>query len=120
MGITWRLESKTIWNWKKNEINKRKDRLKEIKKIKQILEDYDDDKDDENYYKGTNFAKKLKFREKEIEMDNRDRQREKEEIDLLKEKIVNQGGSLSDLEAEIRKVIYFPILFIHSLIIFNF
>jgi RNA-binding protein 25 len=105
---------------KKNEINKRKDRLKEIKKIKQILEDYDDDKDDENYYKGTNFAKKLKFREKEIEMDNRDRQREKEEIDLLKEKIVNQGGSLSDLEAEIRKVIYFPILFIHSLIIFNF
>ena len=89
---------------KKNEINKRKDRLKEGKKLKQILEDYEDEKDDVNYYKGNNLAKKLKFREKEIEMDNRDRQREKEEIDLLKEKIVNQGGSLSDLEAEIKRV----------------
>ena len=65
------------------------------------------------------MAKKLKLREKEIEMDNRDRLHEKEEIDQLKEKIVNQGGSLSDLEAEIKRVIfYFSPIYLKIVFIF--
>lgn len=87
---------------KKNEIHKRKILLKEAKKLRQFMEDYEDDKDDSNFYKGSNLEKKLKAREKEIEVDNRDRIREKEELEELKKKLAEKG--FADVESEAKKV----------------
>lgn len=85
---------------KKNEMQKRKISLKEAKKLRQFMEDYDDEKDDSTYFKGSSLEKKLKFREKEIESDNRDRQREKEEIEELKKRLSEKGFSDVDHEAK--------------------
>ena len=61
---------------------------KEAKKLRQFLKDYDDDKDDQVYFKGgAHLKKKLQVREKEIETDNRDRQRERDELDQLKKRL---------------------------------
>jgi len=88
---------------KRDELNRRKNLAKEGKKLKQFLEDYDDEKDDSNFYKGASLAKKLKLREREIELDNRDRMREKDEIDELKRKLVKQGHE-TDVEEQLRKI----------------
>ena len=61
---------------------------KEAKKLRQFLEDYDDYKDDQVYFKGEDhLEKKLEVREKEIETDNRERQRERDELDQLKKRL---------------------------------
>ncbi len=60
-----------------------------------VVHSYDDEKDDSNFYKGASLAKKLKLREREIELDNRDRMREKDEIDELKRKLIK--GKLDDI-----------------------
>ena len=87
---------------KKGEMQKRKVVLKEAKKLRQFLEDYEDEKDDSTFYKGSSLEKKLKFREKEIELDNRDRQREKEELEELKKKLAEKG--LTDVELEAKRI----------------
>jgi RNA-binding protein 25 len=89
---------------KRDELSRRKSLAKEGKKLKQFLEDYDDEKDDSNFYKGASLAKKLKLREREIELDNRDRMREKDEIDELKRKLIKQGHE-ADVDEQLRKVI---------------
>ncbi len=94
---------------KKVEIQKRRQLIKEAKKLRQFMEDYEDDKDDSNFFKGSNLEKKLKAREKEIEADNRDRQREKEELDELKKKLAEKG--FADVESEAKKVIRIKIKF---------
>lgn len=85
---------------KKNEMQKRKILLKDTKKLRQFMEDYDDEKDDSSYFKGQMLERKLKFREKEIESDNRDRQREKDELEELKKRLSEKGFSDVDIEAE--------------------
>lgn len=85
---------------KENELKKRKVMLKEARKLKQFMEDYDDEKDDSSCFKGSSLEKKLKFREKEIESDNRDRQREKEELEELKKRLVEKGFTDVDHEAK--------------------
>ena len=61
---------------------------KETKKLRQFLEDYEDDKDDQVYFKGgALLKKKLNVREKEIETDKRDIQRERNELDQLKKRL---------------------------------
>lgn len=87
---------------KKSEMQRRKLVLKDAKKLRQFMEDYEDEKDDSSHYKGGNLEKKLKFREKEIETDNRDRIREKEELEELKKKLLEKG--LSDAENEAKRV----------------
>lgn len=87
---------------KKNEMGKRKVLIKDAKKLRQFMEDYDDEKDDSSYFKGSSLEKKLKFREKEIESDNRDRQREKEELDELKKRLSEKG--FSDIEHEAKRI----------------
>ena len=73
---------------KKNEMARKKAINKEAKKLRQFLEDYEDDKDDQVYFKGgAHLEKKLKVREKEIEADNRERQRERDELDQLKKRL---------------------------------
>ena len=52
--------------------------------------------------RGTALARRLKDREHEIEADNRDRRREKEEIDELRQKLLLQDN-ITDIEAEIKR-----------------
>lgn len=85
---------------KKKEMARKKALLKEVKKLKQFFEDYDDEKDDPVHYKGSSLEKKLKLREKEIEMDNKDRLREREELEELKKKLVEKGSVDAELEAK--------------------
>ncbi len=88
---------------KKREIARKKALHKDAKKMRQFLEDYDDEKDDQVYFKGSHLEKKLKVREKEIESDNRDRQRERDELDELKKRLIEKG-ILDDVEIEAKRV----------------
>jgi RNA-binding protein 25 len=103
---------------KKKEIQRKKLLQKEAKKLRQFLEDYDDEKDDSIHYKGSSLEKKLKSREKEIESDNKDRLKEKEELEELKKKLIDKG--LSDVEIEAQRVIFiFKLLILFKSKLFN-
>lgn len=69
------------------ERQKEEEREKDAKRLKEFLEDYDDERDDIKYYKGRELQKRLAERVKEAEADTRDRNKEKEELDELKNKI---------------------------------
>ncbi|CAF3980399.1 unnamed protein product [Rotaria magnacalcarata] len=58
----------------------------------------------ENYlvFRGTSLARRLKDREREIEIDNRDRRNEKEEIEELRKKLLLQNN-IDDIESEIKR-----------------
>ncbi|XP_054719030.1 RNA-binding protein 25-like [Uloborus diversus] len=81
----------------------RKDESKEARRLKEFLEDYDDEKDDPKYFKGSALARRLKEREKEIEEDILDRQKEKEELDELRKKLIEEGHP--DPEAEVERLL---------------
>ncbi len=53
-------------------------------------------------FRGTALARRLKDREHEIEIDNRDRHREKEEIEDLRQKLLLQDN-IDDIELEIKR-----------------
>lgn len=53
-------------------------------------------------FRGTSLARRLKDREHEIEIDNRDRRHEKDEIEELRQKLLLQDG-VDDIEVEIKK-----------------
>ncbi|XP_001947291.1 RNA-binding protein 25 [Acyrthosiphon pisum] len=99
-------------NQKKKELSKERakkqmieeERERNAKKLKEFLEDYDDDKDDQKYYKGRDLQKRIELREKEIEEDGRDRQKEKDELEIIREKIYN-NVDLKDPELEFAKVL---------------
>ncbi|XP_015923436.1 RNA-binding protein 25 isoform X4 [Parasteatoda tepidariorum] len=78
----------------------RKDESKEARRLKEFLEDYDDEKDDPKYFKGSALVRRMKEREKEIEEDMIDRQKEKEELDELRKKLVEEGHPDPDAEVE--------------------
>ena len=59
--------------------------------MKEFLEDYDDLRDDPKYYKGSALARRMKARDLEAADDNRDRQKEKEEMEDLKAKLKEEG-----------------------------
>jgi RNA-binding protein 25 len=65
------------------------------------LEDYDDERDDIKYYKGRELQRRLAERVKEAELDTRDRQKEKEEIEELKNRIFS--GEHEDPSAEFER-----------------
>jgi RNA-binding protein 25 len=52
--------------------------------------------------RGTALARRLKDREHEIEIDNRDRRHEKEEIEDLRQKLLLQNN-IDDIDLEIKK-----------------
>ncbi|KAF8778396.1 RNA-binding protein 25 like protein [Argiope bruennichi] len=83
----------------------KRDELKEARRLKEFLEDYDDEKDDPKYFKGNGLVRRMKEREKEIEEDMLDRQREKEELDELRKKLVEEGHP--DPEAEVERSMAF-------------
>lgn len=56
-------------------------------------------------FRGSYLVRRMKEREKEIEEDMLDRQREKEELDELRKKLVEEGHP--DPEAEVERVSYF-------------
>lgn len=98
-------------NQKKKELAKERtkkqiieeERERNAKKLKEFLEDYDDERDDQKYYKGRDLQKRIELREKEIEEDGRDRQKEKDELEAIREKIYN--SDLKDPELEFAKVL---------------
>lgn len=98
-------------NQKKKELAKERskkqmieqERERNAKKLKEFLEDYDDEKDDQKYYKGRELQKRIELREKEIEEDGRDRQKEKDELEAIREKIYS--SDFKDPELEFAKVL---------------
>jgi RNA-binding protein 25 len=52
--------------------------------------------------RGTSLARRLKDREHEIEIDNRDRRHEKEEIEDLRQKLLLQNN-IDDIDLEIKR-----------------
>jgi hypothetical protein len=65
------------------------------------LEDYDDDRDDPKFYKGAKLEQRLAERNRELQKDVEDRQREKEEIEELRLQIVKEG--YKDPNAELQR-----------------
>lgn len=85
-------------DYKKREDRERRqeeERQREIKKIKQFLEDYDDEKHDPKYYRGKELQKRLSERARELEADNKDRQREREEIEDLKLRMLSSNANIT-------------------------
>jgi len=74
---------------------------KEARRLREFLEDYDDERDDTKYYKSHALTRRMKEREKEAEADARDRHKEREEIEELRKKLVEEGHP--DPDAEINK-----------------
>jgi RNA-binding protein 25 len=87
---------------KRRELTRLHEEEKEGKRLLAFLEDYNDENDDPKYYKGTSLARRLKDREHEIEIDNRDRRHEKDEIEDLRQKLLVQDG-VDDIEIELKK-----------------
>ncbi|CAF0898988.1 unnamed protein product [Rotaria sp. Silwood1] len=87
---------------KQRELDRLRDEEKKAKHLLAFFEDYNDETDDLNYYKGTALARCLKDREHEIEIDNRDRHREKDEIEELRQKLLLQDN-IDDIELEIKR-----------------
>ncbi|CAF1068893.1 unnamed protein product [Rotaria sordida] len=87
---------------KQRELARLRDEEKEGKRLLAFLEDYNDETDDSNYYRGTALARRLKDREHEIEIDNRDRHREKDEIEELRQQLLLQDN-IDDIELEIKR-----------------
>lgn len=72
---------------KEKELNREEEREKEAKRLKEFLEDYDDERDDSKYYKGRELQRRLAERVREADLDAKDRNKEQEELEELKNKI---------------------------------
>ncbi|CAM4884946.1 unnamed protein product [Rotaria socialis] len=87
---------------KSRELKRLHDEETEGKRLLAFFEEYNDENDDLKHYKGTSLARRLKDREREIEIDNRDRRNEKEEIEELRKKLLLQNN-IDDIESEIKR-----------------
>ncbi|XP_074646948.1 RNA-binding protein 25-like isoform X2 [Tubulanus polymorphus] len=87
---------------KEKEDERKFEEAKEGRRLREFLEDYDDERDDPKFYKGSALSRRLKEREKEIEADTRDRQREKEEIEEIRRKLLEEGHP--DPEGEVARI----------------
>lgn len=72
---------------KERELNREEEREKEAKRLKEFLEDYDDERDDPKYYRGRELQRRLTERLREADLDAKDRNKEHEELEELKNKI---------------------------------
>ncbi|XP_017477161.1 PREDICTED: RNA-binding protein 25-like [Rhagoletis zephyria] len=66
---------------------KLEEREKEAKRLKEFVEDYDDERDDHKYYKGRELQRRLGDRVREADLDAKDRNKEQEELEELRNKI---------------------------------
>ena len=76
---------------KKRERDRTDEMEVEAKRLKNFLQDYDDERDDGKYYRGREFSRRLQERKLEEEADDKDRQREKDELDELKRRLMDEG-----------------------------
>lgn len=75
-------------------------RLKEqeAKKLKEFLEDYKDDRDDARFFRGTAFSRRLADRRKEFELDDLNRQKEKQKIELISRECAIDNSKFQPIE----------------------
>lgn len=85
--IRERRKAKEYEKENEKELNKEEEREKEAKRLKEFLEDYDDERDDAKYYKGRELQRRLAERVREADQDAKDRNKEQEELEELKNKI---------------------------------
>ncbi|TGZ60312.1 hypothetical protein CRM22_008612 [Opisthorchis felineus] len=62
----------------------------EAQRLKEFFEDYDDEVEDPKYYRGSALHQRLKDREVEEAADERDRQKEVEQIDAARRKLIDE------------------------------
>ncbi|XP_028409623.1 RNA-binding protein 25-like [Dendronephthya gigantea] len=63
------------------------EQAREKKHLLEFLEDYDDDQDDPKYYRGSSFDRRRQARIQEMEIDEKDKQRELEEIEEIRKRL---------------------------------
>ncbi|KAI0986134.1 hypothetical protein GJ496_005748 [Pomphorhynchus laevis] len=73
---------------REKELTKRKEEKRNRRRLAEFLQSYDDEVMDSKYYRGTALARRLKDREREIVLDDRDRQRERDELIEIKRKLL--------------------------------
>lgn len=81
----------------------RKEMIREAKRLQEFLADYDDSKMDHKYYTGGAMMKRRREYEREQESDGRDRKKEQEEIEALKQRLVQENHP--DPESAIAKAL---------------
>uniref|UniRef100_A0A8C4NBE0 PWI domain-containing protein n=1 Tax=Eptatretus burgeri TaxID=7764 RepID=A0A8C4NBE0_EPTBU len=86
-----RKKAKSYEKEDKKERHRRKEMVKEAKRLRVFFEEYDDARDDPKYFLGTALQKRLWERERESEIDERDRWRERDELEELRLRLVEQG-----------------------------
>ncbi|XP_022668125.1 RNA-binding protein 25-like isoform X2 [Varroa jacobsoni] len=72
---------------------------REAKRLREFFEDYDDERDDVKFYSGSSLQRRVRERAREAEWDQRDRQREREELDELKRRLAEEGHPDPEREA---------------------
>ncbi|KAL4237430.1 putative RNA-binding protein 25 [Mactra antiquata] len=87
---------------REREEERKNEEYKEARRLREFLEDYDDERDDPKFYKGSALERRLRERQKEKEVDARDRAKEKEELEDIRRKLLEEGHP--DLEAEMAKI----------------
>ncbi|CAH8501277.1 unnamed protein product [Schistosoma intercalatum] len=63
----------------------------EAQRLKEFFEDYDDNVEDPKYYRGSALHQRLKDREIEEAADERDRQKEIEQLETARRKLIEEG-----------------------------
>ncbi|CAH8841457.1 unnamed protein product [Trichobilharzia szidati] len=63
----------------------------EAQRLKEFFEDYDDNIEDPKYYRGSALHQRLKDREVEEAADDRDRQKEVEQLETARRKLIEEG-----------------------------
>jgi len=88
---------------REKERDKLKEQIKEAKRLKEFLEEYDDQRDDPRFYVSNALNRRLRDREKEKEIDEKDRLKEKEELDEILQRLKAENNP--DPEGEVAKIV---------------
>ncbi|XP_055334031.1 RNA-binding protein 25-like isoform X2 [Paramacrobiotus metropolitanus] len=86
------------------ERSKRSEEKKNAKRLIRVYEDYDDDKMDNEFYGGKALARLIKDREKELDADKKDRERETKMLEELKQRLIDEGRDSFEAEEHVKKV----------------
>lgn len=97
-----RKKSREYEKEREREEERKAEELREARRLREFLEDYDDERDDPKFYKGSALERRLRERQKEKEVDARDRAKEKEELDEIRRKLLEEGHP--DPEEEMAKI----------------
>ncbi|KAL3311378.1 putative RNA-binding protein 25 [Cichlidogyrus casuarinus] len=73
------------------ESKKNEDLVLEAERLKEFFETYDDELEDVRYYRSSAMQRRLAARETEQALDERDRQREVEQIEIARQKLMDEG-----------------------------